>query len=236
MAAKIAMSDGRTRVVFLAVSVIKQKDLSNAVAGALQHGIIMRYMLEDDHMKQGVRGAPWDTQQEWLLRSISLWVLDGDRGHKGHQKVHAAEAAQEQTVSKVPVDESESTTPKAAPTLPKVKKTAQVVPTRGTAAGKGTSSSSKKQAKEKRKESDTTEESHDEDGDEEKEDDPEHVSETQPEQKRAPAPQFDACPDDLSRDQPNKKAKTAASASTGLSRHRVLVLSHPVVPLPPQVG
>ena len=35
MAAKIAMSDGRTKVAFLAVSAIKQKDLSNAVEGAL---------------------------------------------------------------------------------------------------------------------------------------------------------------------------------------------------------
>ena len=50
MAAKIAMSDelGRTKVAFLAVSVIKQRDLANAVGGALQHAIIMRYMLEAD--------------------------------------------------------------------------------------------------------------------------------------------------------------------------------------------
>ena len=61
MAAKIAMSDGRTTVAFLAVSAIKQKDLSNAVEGALQHAIIMRYMLEDNQMQQGVTGAPWDT-------------------------------------------------------------------------------------------------------------------------------------------------------------------------------
>ena len=33
---------------FLAVSAIKQKDLANAVGGALQHEIIMRYMLEAD--------------------------------------------------------------------------------------------------------------------------------------------------------------------------------------------
>ena len=44
MAAKIAMSDesGRTKVAFLAVSAIKQKDLANAVGCALQHAIIMR--------------------------------------------------------------------------------------------------------------------------------------------------------------------------------------------------
>ena len=48
MAAKIAMSDLRTKVAFLAVSTIKQKDLGNAVGGALQHAIIMRYMLMFD--------------------------------------------------------------------------------------------------------------------------------------------------------------------------------------------
>ena len=42
MAAKIAMSDVGTKVAFLAVSAIKQKDLGNAVGGALQHAIIMR--------------------------------------------------------------------------------------------------------------------------------------------------------------------------------------------------
>ena len=63
MGAKIAMSDGRTKVAFLAVSAIKQKDPSNAVGGALQHAIIMRYMLEDDQMEQGVTGATWDTQE-----------------------------------------------------------------------------------------------------------------------------------------------------------------------------
>ena len=57
MAAKIGMSEGRPKVAFLAVSAIKQKDLSSAVGGALQHAIIMRYMLEDDQMEQGVTGA-----------------------------------------------------------------------------------------------------------------------------------------------------------------------------------
>ena len=64
MAAKIAMSDesGRTKVAFLAVSAIKQKDLANAVGGALQHAIIMRYLLEADQREQGVTAATWDTQ------------------------------------------------------------------------------------------------------------------------------------------------------------------------------
>ena len=74
MAAKIAMSDEseRTRVVFLAVSAIKQKDLQSAVGGALQHAIIMRYMLEADRTEQGATAATWDTQEEWLLRVIPL--------------------------------------------------------------------------------------------------------------------------------------------------------------------
>ena len=162
MAAKIAMSDGGTKVAFLAVSAIKQKDLSYAVGGALQHAIVMRYILEDDQVEKGVTRAPWDIQEEWLLRGIPLWALDSDRGHKGHQKVHSAEDAREQIVSETPVDDSASTAPKPAPTLPKLKKTAPVVPTRGTAAGKGTSSSSKKQAKEKGKQSNKAEETHDE--------------------------------------------------------------------------
>ena len=41
MAAKIAMSDTRTKVGFLAVSTIRQKDLSSAVGGALLHAIVM---------------------------------------------------------------------------------------------------------------------------------------------------------------------------------------------------
>ena len=44
VATKIAMSEGRTKLAFLAVLAVKQKDLSNAVGGALQHAIIMRYM------------------------------------------------------------------------------------------------------------------------------------------------------------------------------------------------
>ena len=58
MAAKIAMSDLRTKVAFLALSTIKQKDLGNAVGGALQHAIIMRYMLEADQTVQGATAAP----------------------------------------------------------------------------------------------------------------------------------------------------------------------------------
>ena len=216
MAAKIAMSDesGRTKVGFLAVSAIKQKDLANAVGGALQHAIIMRYMLEADQTEQGATAATWDTQEEWLLRGIPLWVLDSNRGYEGHQKVHAAQAVQEEVVAEAPADDTEPIAP--APTLPmqaKVKKTAKVVPTQGTAAGKGTPSSSKKQAKGKEKESDKPGESDDDDADEEEEEeDPEQVLETQPKRKRAPAAHFDASPES-GKDQPKKKAKTAASAS-----------------------
>ena len=64
MAAKIAMSDLRTKAAFLAVSAIKQKDLWYAVGGALQHAIIMRYMLEADHTEQGATAATWDTQED----------------------------------------------------------------------------------------------------------------------------------------------------------------------------
>ena len=78
MAAKIAMWDGRTKLAFLAVSAIRQKDLTNAFGGALQHAIIMRYMLEADQTEQGVTAATWDTQVEWLLRGIPLWVSDGN--------------------------------------------------------------------------------------------------------------------------------------------------------------
>ena len=74
MAAKIAMSDGRTKVAFLAVSAIKQKHLSSAAGGTLQHAIVMRYRLEDNQMEQGVTGASWDTQEHRLLRGIPLWV------------------------------------------------------------------------------------------------------------------------------------------------------------------
>ena len=216
MAAKIAMSDesGRTKVGFLAVSAIKQKDLANAVGGALQHAIIMRYLLEADQTEQGATGATWDTQEEWLLRGVPLWVLDSNRGYEGHQKMHAAEAVQEEVVTEAPADDTEPVAP--APTLPmkaKVKKTAKVVPTQGTAAGKNTPSSSKKQAKGKEKESDKPGESDDDDGDEEEEEeDPEQVLEPQPKRKRAPATHFDASPES-GKDQPKKKAKTAVSAS-----------------------
>ena len=155
MAAKIAMSDVRIKVAFLAVSAIKQKDLANAVGGALQHAIIMRYMLKADQTEQGATAATWDTQEEWLLRGIPLWGLDNNRGYEGHQKVHAAEAVQEEVVTEAPAGDTEPVAP--PPTLPsqaKVKKTAKVVPTQGTAARIGTPSSSKKQAKGKKKESD----------------------------------------------------------------------------------
>ena len=216
MAAKIAMSDGsgRTKVAFLAVSAIKQKDLANAVGGALQHAIIMRYMLEADQTEQGATAATSDTQEEWLLRGIPLWVLDSNRGYEGLQKVHAAEAVQEEVVTEAPADDTQPVAP--APTLPsqaKMKKTAKVVPTQGRAAGKGTPSSSKKQGKGKEKESDKPGESDDDDADkEEEEQDPEQVLETEPKRKQAPAAHFDASPES-GKDQPKKKAKTAASAS-----------------------
>ena len=215
MAAKIAMSDtsGRTKVAFLAVSAIKQKDFVKAVGGALQHAIIMRYMLEADQTEHGATAATWDTQEEWLLRGIPLWVLDTNRGYEGHQKVHAAEAVQEQVVTEAPADETEPVAP--APTLPSqanVKKTAKVVPAQGTAAGKGTPSSSKKQGKGKEKELDKPGESDDDHADEEEEEeDPEQVLETQQNRKRAPAAHFDASPDS-GKVQPKKKANPAASA------------------------
>ena len=214
MAAKIAVSDVRTKVEFLAVSAIKQKDLASAVGGALQHAIIMPYMSEADQTKQGATTATWDTQEEWLLRGIPLWVSDSNRGYEGHQKVHAAEDVQEEVVTEAPADNTEPVAP--APTLPsqaKVKKTANVVPTQSTAAGKGTPSSSKKQAKGEEKESDNLGESEDDDADEEEEDeDPEKVLETQQKRKRAPAAHLDASTES-GKDQPKEKEHTAASAS-----------------------
>ena len=220
MAAKIAMSDEsgsefrRTKVGFLALSAIKPKDLVNAVGGALQHAIIMPYMLDADQTEQGATAATWNTQEEWLLPGTPLWVLDSNRGYEGHQQVHAAEAVQEDVVTEPPADNTEPVAP--APTLPsqaKVKKTAKVIPTQGTVAGEGTPSSSKKQAKEKQKESDKPGRSDDNDADgEEEEEDPEQVLETQRKRKRAPAAHFDASPES-GKDPPKKKAKTAASAS-----------------------
>ena len=116
-----------------------KQDLADAVGGALQHATIMWYMLEADQTEQGVTGETWDAQEESLLRGIPLWVLDSNRVQEGHQKVHAAEAVQEQIVTEAPVDDGQSTAP--APTLPKLKETAQTVPDRGTAAGEGTPSS-----------------------------------------------------------------------------------------------
>ena len=214
MSAKMAMSDPRTKVAFLAVSAIKQKDLGNAVGGALKHAIIMRYMLEADQTEQGATAATWDTQEEWLQRGIPLWVLNSNRGHERHQQLHAAETVQEDVVTEAPAMDTEPVAP--ASTLPmqaKVKKTANVIPTQGTAAGKATPSSSKKQAKGKDKESDKPAESDDDDADEEEEeDDPEQVVETQQKRKQAPAAHFDASPES-GKEQPKKKAKTAATAN-----------------------
>ena len=74
--------------------------------------------------------------------------FDSNRGHEGHQQVHAAKAVQEDVVTEAPANDTEPVAP--APTLPmqaKVKKTAKVIPTQGIAAGKGTPSSSKRQSK-----------------------------------------------------------------------------------------
>ena len=62
LGAKIAMSDKRTKVPFLAVSAIRQEDLSSAVGGALQRAIVMQYMLDTDQMEDRVRGAHCGTQ------------------------------------------------------------------------------------------------------------------------------------------------------------------------------
>ena len=117
MTAKIAMSDlsGRTKVAVRAVSAIKQKDLANAVGGALRHAIIERYMLEADQIEQGATASTSDTQEEWLLRGIPPWVLDSGRGFRGHHKVHAAAVVQEQIVTDAPADHTEPVAP--APTL-----------------------------------------------------------------------------------------------------------------------
>ena len=128
--------------------------------------------------------------------------------------MHAAEAVQEDVVTEAPADDTESVAP--APTLPmqaKVKKTAKVIPTQGTAAGKGTPSSSKKKAKGNEKELDKPTESDDDDIDEEEEEeDREQVLETQQKRKRAAAAHFDASPAS-GKEQPRKKAKTAATAT-----------------------
>ena len=240
MAAKIMMSDesGRTKVALLAVLAIKQKDLANAVGVGLQHAIIMRYMFEADQTEQGATAATCDTQEEWLLRGIPMLVLDGSRGFEGHQKVHAAEAVQEHILTEAHADETEPVAP--APTLPsqaKVKKTATVVPTQGTAAGRATPSSSKKPAKGKVKELDKPGESNNDDADQEtEEEEPEQVPETQVKRKRAPAAHFDESPDYSSKHEPKKKAKTAATLVQSSSPPRVLVPRRLVVPLPPGVG
>ena len=117
-------------------------------------------------------------------------------------------------MTEAPADDTEPVAP--APTLPsqaKMMKTAKVVPTQGTAAGKGTPSSSKKQGKGKEKESDKPGESDDDDANEdEEEQNPEQVVETQPKRKQAPAAHFDASPES-GKDHPKGKAITAASAS-----------------------
>ena len=237
MAAKIAMSDLRTKVAFLAVSTIKQKNLGNAVGGALQHAIIMRYMLEADQTEQGATAAPSDTQEEWLQRGIPLWVLNSNRGHEGHQQVHAEEAVQEDVVTEAPADDTEPVAP--APTLPiqpKPKKTAKVIPSQGTAAGKGTPSSSKNQAKGKEKESDKPTESDNDDTDEEEEEEdpskywrPSRSASGQPPLTSMQAPH-------LVRNSRRRKRRLLPPLVQSSSRPRVLVPSRLVVPLPLRVG
>ena len=78
MAAKIAMS---------ALSPIRQNDLSSAAGGAMQHAIIMQYLLDTDQMLHGVTATHLDTQVQWLLRGIPIWVWDSDRIHERHEKV-----------------------------------------------------------------------------------------------------------------------------------------------------
>ena len=75
MAAEIAMFDesGRTKVAFLPVSAIKQKDLANAVGGALQHAIIMRYMLEADHTEHAVTAANWILKKSGFCVAFHCW-------------------------------------------------------------------------------------------------------------------------------------------------------------------
>ena len=128
--------------------------------------------------------------------------------------MHAGKAVRKDVVTEAPADDTEPVAP--APTLPmqaKVKKTFKVVPTKGTAAAKGTPSSGKKQAKGKAKESDRPAASDDDDADEEEEEeDTEQVLETEQKRKQTPAAHFDASPEP-GKEQPKKKAKTAATAS-----------------------
>ena len=141
-------------------------------------------------------------------------------------------------MTEAPADDTEPVAP--APTLPmqaKVKKTAKVIPTQGTAARKGTPSSCKKQAKGKDKESDKPGESDDDDADkEEEEEDPDQVLETQPKRKRAPAAHLDASFPNPVRTSRRRKRRLPPPLVQSSSRPRVLVPSRPVVPLPPQVG
>ena len=152
--------------------------------------------------------------------------------------MHAAEAIQEQIVTQAPADHSGPVAP--APTLPsqaKVTRTAKVAPTQGTAARTGTPSSSKKQRKGKEKESDK----------------PENQTTTMPArtqkkriQRKCWRPSRSASRHPLltSMRVPMIPVRTSQSRKQRLlrllvqisSRPCVLLLSHPVVPLPPQLG
>ena len=124
------------------------------------------------------------------------------------------QSSSRQIVTEAPADDSEPVAP--APTLPsqaKVKRTANVVPTQGTAARKATPSSSKKEAKGNKKESDKPRELDDDDADKvTAQEDAAQVLGTQQKRNRAPAAHFDANPDASGKDQAKKKAKTAATA------------------------
>ena len=151
--------------------------------------------------------------------------------------MHAAEAVQEHILTEAPAGDTEPVAP--APSLPmqaKVKKTAKVLPTQGTAAGKGTPSSSKKQAKENKKESNK----------------PENQKTTMPTtRKKKRIRSKDLRPSrsasghtpltsmqvpNLVRTSRRRKPRLLRVLVQSSSRPRVLVPSRLVVPLPPQVG
>ena len=155
--------------------------------------------------------------------------------HVGHQKVYAAEAAQEPIVSEVPADESESTAPKNAPTLPKLKKTAKVVPTRGTAAREEFSRVAR--SRRKRRERNRTRR--------------ENQTTTMATRGRKMIPSkywrhsrsgsgrppltLMQVPMIRVRTSQRRKRRLLQVLVQSSSRHRVLVLSHPLVPLPRQL-
>ena len=217
MAAKIAMSDesGGTKVVFLGMSAIKQKDLANSVRGALQHAIIMRYMLEANQTEQGVRAATWNTQEEWLLRGIPLWDLDSNPEYQGHQKVHAAEAVQEQIVTEAPADDSEPDTYLAKTS--QGEEHCQSCTYSGYCRKGQPPPVARSRRKERRRNRTSPQNQTTTMPTGLRRGDSAQLLETQQKRKRAPASHFDASPDDSGKDQPKNKGETAAAASTGFN-------------------